>query len=103
MSAHAAQWLAALRELSAEEVEEARGILGVTPDEQAVDDPWMDTKGAASYLGMHPDTLGKLAAARAIPYEQDAPGCKRWFRRSDLDRWRANGGRPSHLRVVAQR
>lgn len=103
MSAHAAQWLAALKEMSPEQVAEARGILGVVPDEGPADDPWMDTKRAARYLGVHPDTLGKLAAARTIPFEQDGPGCKRWFRTSDLDRWRANGGKPTHLRVVAER
>jgi hypothetical protein len=38
-----------------------------------------------------------LAAERAIPSEQEGPGCKLYFRRSDLDAWRQSGGRPRHL------
>jgi excisionase family DNA binding protein len=51
-------------------------------------DGWLDTKGAASYLGITTNALYKLTAARAIPFEQDGPGCKCWFKRSDLDAWR---------------
>jgi excisionase family DNA binding protein len=60
-------------------------------------DEWFDSRHAAEYLGMHRDTLRKLAAERAIPSEQDGPGCKLYFRRSDLDAWRHGGGRPRHL------
>jgi excisionase family DNA binding protein len=60
-------------------------------------DEWLDSRHAAEYLGVHRDTLRKLAAERAIPSEQDAPGCKLYFRRSDLDAWRHGGGRPRHL------
>ena len=60
-------------------------------------DEWFDSRHAAEYLGMHRDTLRKLAAERAIPSEQDGPGCKGYFRRSDLDAWRNGGGRPRHL------
>lgn len=62
---------------------------------------WLDSRHAAVYLGVHRDTLRKLAAERAIPSEQDGPGCKLYFRRSDLDAWRRSGGRPRHLRTVA--
>jgi excisionase family DNA binding protein len=61
------------------------------------DDEWLDSRHAADYLGVHRDTLRKLAAERAIPSEQDGPGCKLYFRRSDLDVWRRAGGRPRHL------
>jgi excisionase family DNA binding protein len=61
------------------------------PDER------FDSRHAAEYLGLHRDTLRKLAAERAIPSEQDGPGCKLYFRRSDLDAWRSGGGRPRHL------
>ena len=64
-------------------------------DERA--DEWFDSRHAAEYLGVHRDTLRKLAAERSIPSEQDGPGCKRYFRRSDLDEWRHGGGRPRHL------
>lgn len=60
-------------------------------------DEWFDSRHAAAYLGLHRDTLRKLAAERAIPSEQDGPGCKLYFRRSDLDAWREGGGRPRHL------
>ncbi len=60
-------------------------------------DEWLDSRHAAEYLGVHRDTLRKLAAERAIPSEQDGPGCKLYFRRSDLDAWRHGGGRPRHL------
>jgi excisionase family DNA binding protein len=49
---------------------------------------WLDARGAAEYLGVHRDTLRKLAAQRAIPTHQDGPGCKLFFRREELDEWR---------------
>jgi excisionase family DNA binding protein len=58
---------------------------------------WFDSRHAADYLGVHRDTLRKLAAERAIPAEQDGPNCKLYFRRSDLDAWRRTGGRPRHI------
>ena len=58
---------------------------------------WLDSRGAAEYLGLHPDTVRKLAAERAIPAEQDGPGCKLFFLRRDLDEWRRGGGRAAHL------
>lgn len=48
-------------------------------------DEWLDSRHAAEHLGIHRDTLRKLAAERAIPSEQDGPNCKLFFRRSDLD------------------
>lgn len=64
-------------------------------------DEWLDSRHAAEYLGVHRDTLRKLAAERAIPSEQDGPGCKLYFRRSELDAWRHGGGRPRHLGLAA--
>jgi len=68
---------------------------------ESVGDDWFDSLHAADYLGIHRDTLRKLAAERAIPSEQDGPGCKLYFRRSDLDAWRHSGGRPRHLALAA--
>ena len=68
----------------------------------ASDAEWLDSRHAADYLGVHRDTLRKLTAERAIPSEQDGPGCKLYFRRSDLDTWRSGGGRPRHLAAVAE-
>lgn len=69
------------------------------PSQQA--DEWLDSRHAAEYLGLHRDTLRKLAAERSISSEQDGPGCKLYFRRSDLDAWRQAGGRARHLAVAA--
>lgn len=62
---------------------------------------WLDSRGAADYLGIHRDTLRKLAAERAIPTHQDGPRCKLFFRRSDLDEWRHKGGRVVQLSAIA--
>lgn len=52
---------------------------------------WLDTGAAAEHLGIHRDTLRKLAAQGRIPYEQEGPGCKLYFRRSTLDQMRTGG------------
>jgi excisionase family DNA binding protein len=69
-----------------------------SPDNTDVE--WFDSRRAAEYLGVHRDTLRKLAAERAIPSEQEGAGCKLYFRRADLDAWRRSGGRPRHLASV---
>jgi excisionase family DNA binding protein len=63
-------------------------------------DEWFDSRRAAEYLGLHRDTLRRLAAARTIPSEQDGRGCKLFFRRAALDEWRRSGGRARHLSAV---
>src|SRR5689334_22316340 len=55
-------------------------------------DRWLDARQAAAHLGLSVTALHKLTAARLIPFEQDGPGCRLWFRRSELDRWRQEGG-----------
>jgi hypothetical protein len=73
------------------ELAEAMGPLVAT--RTALDDPWIDTKQAAIYLGFGSTSpIKKLTAARTIPFEQDAPGGKCWFKVSALDRWRQGGG-----------
>jgi excisionase family DNA binding protein len=69
----------------------------------SADDEWFDSLHAADYLGIHRDTLRKLAAERAIPAEQDGPNCKLYFRRADLDVWRQSGGRPRHIAAMLPR
>jgi excisionase family DNA binding protein len=64
-------------------------------------DEWFDSRQAAQYLGLHRDTLRRLAAARAIPAEQDGHGCRLFFRRTVLDEWRRSGGRSRHLTAIA--
>jgi excisionase family DNA binding protein len=71
----------------------ARRVVELTREEQqAPSGAWLDATGAAEYLGMPKTTLHKLTAAREIPFEQDGPGCKLYFKRSDLDTWRRQGG-----------
>jgi excisionase family DNA binding protein len=62
-------------------------------------DEWLDTRAAADYLGVHRDTVRRLAAERTVPSEQEGPGCKLFFRRSDLDAWRR--GIHGSLRMVS--
>ncbi len=52
-------------------------------------DGWIDGRGAARYLGISHQRLQKRAAAGEIPFHQGGPGTKLYFRRSELDAWRA--------------
>lgn len=45
---------------------------------------WMDARAAAVYLGVHRDTLRKLAAEGSVPVHQDGPGCKLYFAATSL-------------------
>lgn len=63
------------------------------PD-SADDGGWLCTREAAEYLGITANALHKLTAARAIPFEQEGPNAKCWFRRSELDAWRRGGRAP---------
>ncbi len=79
-----------LVDLLAERVaERVQAHLAVRSPEES---PWLTTREAAEHLGMHPDTLRRLAAERTIPSEQDGPGCALYFRRCELDAWRESGG-----------
>jgi excisionase family DNA binding protein len=73
----------ALADAVAERVMAKLAVASVTGE-----DRWLDTKDAAAYLGMSVSGLHKLTAARAIPFEQDGPRAKCWFRKSELDAWR---------------
>jgi hypothetical protein len=73
----------------------ARLAARIKTDEQSSAE-WLDATGAAEHLGLTRHALHKLTAARAIPFEQDAPRCKLWFRRTDLDHWRRSGGVRGH-------
>jgi len=63
---------------------------------------WLDARGAAEYLGIHRDTLRKLAAQRAIPTHQDGPRCKLYFRQDELEQWRRSA-RPTHAAAAVLR
>jgi excisionase family DNA binding protein len=48
---------------------------------------WMSIATAARYLDVEPERLRKLQARRSVPYYQEGPGCRVFFRRSELDEW----------------
>lgn len=50
-------------------------------------DDVMDRRPAAAYLGLTPDALYKRTQSGEVPSAQDRPGCRLFYRRSDLDRW----------------
>lgn len=52
-------------------------------------DRWLTSKEAAAHLGITLHALRHLVARRAVPFVQDAPGGKMFFRPSELDAWRA--------------
>ena len=49
---------------------------------------WMTSAQAAEYMALTGAALDKLCATTDVPFAQDAPGGKRWFKRSALDAWR---------------
>lgn len=63
------------------------------PGAQASDDEaspeWMNVETAAKYLDCTPERIRKLVARREIPYHQEAPGCRIFFRRQELNEWMA--------------
>lgn len=61
----------------------------LAPEREPTEDRWMGTTDAAHYLGMTRQALYKLTSARRVPFTQDCEGGRCWFRRSELDRWRA--------------
>jgi len=89
----AALVLHGVRAMSAAERNELRALLDVDRPMAADPGRWMDSRTAAEYLGVHRDTLRKLAATGVLPSEQDGPACKRYFSKAALDRWRESGGR----------
>jgi excisionase family DNA binding protein len=50
---------------------------------------YLDVRAAAEYLGVAPGRVRKLVGRNAIPYFQEAPGCRVTFARNDLDDWMA--------------
>jgi excisionase family DNA binding protein len=92
------QLLGRLADLVAERVAARIGASGGEED-----DRWLDTRGAAEYLGVHRDTIRRLASERAIPAEQAGAGCKLYFRRHDLDQWRRAAEASASVAALGQR
>jgi hypothetical protein len=74
-------------------ITELRALLRIDqPRPVPAADGWLDTKAAARYLGLTIHGVHKLTAGRLIPFEQDGPGCRCWFKPAELDAWREKGG-----------
>jgi len=73
----------------------AQRVASLLDEEHAAgaDDRWMTATEAATHLGLSLHTLRDLITRRALPYSQERPGARLYFRASDLDRWRADQGR----------
>lgn len=56
-------------------------------------DRWLDSREAADHLGLSLHALRHLVARRAVPFVQDRPGAKVFFKVSELDAWRASHAR----------
>ena len=66
------------------ELVEARVLERLTDAAPAAPE-WLSVESAARYLDISPERVRKLIARRAIPYYQDAPGCRVFLRRRELD------------------
>jgi len=83
---------ALLAELDAEALDElaerlAPRLAGLLAPGDPQQDGWLTTRDAAAYVGRSKTAMHKLTAARQVPFEQDGPGARCYFRRSDLDAW----------------
>ena len=48
---------------------------------------WMSADTASRYLDVSVERVRKLIARREIPFVQEAPGCRVFLGRHDLDAW----------------
>jgi len=71
-----------------EALERLRDLIGNLPTDPPATDGWLDTKRAAEHLGVSVHALHRLVADRRVPYHQERPGARCWFRRAELDAWR---------------
>ena len=61
-------------------------------------DRMLPTLEAAEYLGLHPETLRKMARLRQIAHVQHKQHGRMRFRLSDLNNWLAKGYVPERRR-----
>jgi len=59
----------------------------------SAEDAWLDSTAAAVHLGISRHALHRLTSERRLPFAQDQPGSRCYFKRSDLDQWRETGAR----------
>ena len=71
--------LAAIAEMAAELVLER-----VAPNYSGWPE-WLSVETAARYLDCSEERVRKLVARRAVPFYQEAPGCRVFFNRDEVD------------------
>ena len=59
----------------------------------SAEDAWLDSTAAAAHLGISRHALHRLTSERRLPFSQDRPGSRCYFKRSTLDQWRETGAR----------
>lgn len=64
-------------------------LLAELRDDQRGRPEWMAIETAAAYMDVPVERLRKLKERGAIPHYQEGPGCRIFFRRSELDDWMA--------------
>jgi excisionase family DNA binding protein len=64
------------------------------PIDKCVWPGWMNVATVARYLDVSPERVRKLVARREIPFTQEAPGCRVFFSRCDLDAWMRSSAQP---------
>ena len=69
-------------ELRSELLEELRAERATAPWPE-----WMSVEMAARYLDFSEERVRKLKESRRIPFHQEGPGCRVFFRRTELDEW----------------
>ena len=79
---------ATMKQLREEIVDELLTTLPPLLEGRADSDGWLDTKGAAAYLGISVTALHKLTSARRLVFSQTVIGAPCFFRRTDLDAYR---------------
>lgn len=79
-----------LAELARLVADEMRRNGHAAPADEA--DAWLTSAEAAAHVRLSLSELQRRAATREIPSQQDVPGGRRYYRRSELDAWRAGRG-----------
>lgn len=57
-------------------------------------DAWLTTPQAAAHLGISVNALHRLTGQREIPFHQQRPNGRCYFRRAELDDWRQRPAAP---------
>jgi excisionase family DNA binding protein len=80
---------ALLNQLGPDDLEQLAERLAPFLTPAAPTDGWLTTHQAADYLGLSVDAVHRLTSQRRIPFSQERPRAKCFYRRADLDAWRS--------------